>query len=282
MTHPYLRLRFRLRAMVTLVDAMLGAATLDNHPEAVKQAAMADRIVLTKTDLVADGGDSTGPLRARLRMLNPSAPILDARAGEATAEALVAGVTYDPATRGGDVVAWLDAEAFAESQDHRGQDHDGHDHHAHHRDVNRHDARIRAFALRYPHPVPPMAVAVVHRTARLRPRIEIVALQGFDCPCRRSRSTPGGSWRATCDAPADTARRMAGRRSRDAHGLHPQRSRSSVCRSPLVRGRRRAPDRSGGSRHARRQPAVALPWRPLGVSEAWDGLPSAHSREFAP
>ena len=53
MTHPYLRLRFRLRAVVTLVDAVLGEATLDAHAEAVKQVAMADRLVLTKTDLAA-------------------------------------------------------------------------------------------------------------------------------------------------------------------------------------------------------------------------------------
>ena len=54
MYHPYLMLRFRLDGVVTLVDAMNGAATLDAHEEAVKQAAMADRLVLTKTDLLAD------------------------------------------------------------------------------------------------------------------------------------------------------------------------------------------------------------------------------------
>ena len=51
MVHPYLVLRFRLDGVVTVVDAVNGAATLDAHIEAVKQAAVADRIVLTKTDL---------------------------------------------------------------------------------------------------------------------------------------------------------------------------------------------------------------------------------------
>src|SRR5579864_794882 len=51
MTHPYLVLRYRLDGIVTVVDAVNGAATLDAHGEAVKQAAVADRIVLTKTDL---------------------------------------------------------------------------------------------------------------------------------------------------------------------------------------------------------------------------------------
>ena len=52
MVHPYMVLRFRLDGVVTVVDAVNGAATLDAHAEAVKQAAVADRIVLTKTDLV--------------------------------------------------------------------------------------------------------------------------------------------------------------------------------------------------------------------------------------
>ena len=53
--------------------------------EAVKQAAVADRIVLTKTDL-ADAARRDAASRARLRALNPAAPILDAAKGEATAE----------------------------------------------------------------------------------------------------------------------------------------------------------------------------------------------------
>jgi len=56
MLHPYLMLRFRLDGVITLIDAVNGSATLDSHEEAVKQAAMADRLVLSKTDLLADGG----------------------------------------------------------------------------------------------------------------------------------------------------------------------------------------------------------------------------------
>ena len=58
--HPYLALRFRLDGVITLVDAVNGSATLDAHEEAVKQAAMADRLVLSKTDLLADAGDACG------------------------------------------------------------------------------------------------------------------------------------------------------------------------------------------------------------------------------
>src|SRR5215475_918377 len=76
MVHPYLLLRYRLDGVVTVVDAVNGEATLDAHAEAVKQAAMADRLVLTKTDL-ADAAHIEG-IKRRLRELNPAAPILDA------------------------------------------------------------------------------------------------------------------------------------------------------------------------------------------------------------
>ncbi len=166
MAHPYLRLRFRLQAVVTLVDAVLGDATLDAHPEAVKQAAMADRLVLTKTDL-ADGEATVEALAARLRALNPAAPILRAAAGEATVEALLGGVSYDPAARGAEAAAWLAAEAFDE--------HDGH----HHHDVNRHDARIRAFCLRHPRPVPPMAVSLFTELLRSAHGTKLLRLKGL-------------------------------------------------------------------------------------------------------
>ncbi len=51
MMHPYLVMRFRLDGVVTVIDAVNGNATLNEHAEAVRQAAIADRIVLTKTDL---------------------------------------------------------------------------------------------------------------------------------------------------------------------------------------------------------------------------------------
>src|SRR3712207_4463441 len=52
--HPYLSIRYAVEGVVTAVDAVNGGATLDGHEEAVRQAAVADRIVLTKTDLLED------------------------------------------------------------------------------------------------------------------------------------------------------------------------------------------------------------------------------------
>ncbi len=138
MAHPYLVMRYRLDGVVAVVDAVNGAATFERHPEAVKQAAIADRIVLTKTDLL---GDARAPalrtLLLRLRALNPAAPILDAAKGEAVAARLTDCGLYDPATKTPDVRRWLAAEAYADAGAAHG--------HAH--DANRHDAHIRAFCL---------------------------------------------------------------------------------------------------------------------------------------
>jgi G3E family GTPase len=150
MAHPYLVMRLRLDGVITVVDAVNGAATLDAHLESVKQVAVADRLVLTKSDLLATADErrNRDDLVARLRALNPAAPILDAAAGEATPDRLLACGLFDPDRKIPDVRRWLAAEAYAESAQHHsaaGATH-SHDGHHHHHDVNRHDERIRAFA----------------------------------------------------------------------------------------------------------------------------------------
>ncbi len=147
MAHPYLALRFRLDGVITLVDAVNGMATLDAHEEAVKQAAVADRIVLTKTDLINtdEGAAGVDALHDRLRSLNPGAILLDGAKGEATAANLLDAGAFDPASKSDDVRGWLRAEAYS-LMGHR------HDHGRH--DVNRHDARIRAFCLTSDRPMP--------------------------------------------------------------------------------------------------------------------------------
>jgi G3E family GTPase len=159
MTHPYLVLRYRLDGIVAVVDAVNGTATLDAHAEAVKQVAMADRLVLTKTDiLTSEAGQTTlDDLRARLHALNPAAHILDAAAGDADAPHLLNCGLYNPAGKIPDVTRWLAIEAYSDAHQHDGQNHkqehsqahgQKHDHeHNHAHDRNRHDAHIRAFAL---------------------------------------------------------------------------------------------------------------------------------------
>lgn len=148
MVHPYLTLRYRLDGVITVVDAVNGATTLDNHPEAVKQAAVADRLVLTKSDLVVPPA-TVDVLTGRLRALNPAAPILDAAKGDATTDALLNCGLFDPTRKIPDVNRWLADEAYGNSgASHHGAHAHGHDHaHAHNHDRNRHDDHIGAFAL---------------------------------------------------------------------------------------------------------------------------------------
>jgi G3E family GTPase len=140
MSDPVVLAAFRLDGVVTLVDAVAGMATLDTQIEAVKQAAMADRLVLTKADL-ADA-EAVAALEARLTDLNPMAPLLRAKLGEIAPEALLDAGAFDVAGRIPAVAGWLAAEAAHH-----------HGHH-HHHDPNRHDAGIEAFGLVFDTPLP--------------------------------------------------------------------------------------------------------------------------------
>jgi G3E family GTPase len=139
--HPYLSLRFRLDGIVTVVDAVHGMATLDRYDEAVRQVAVADRIVLSKSSSPAA---AAAAVIARVRRLNPGAAILDGERGEAMPAALTGCGPFDPEAKGADVRRWLSAEAFGHDHDHHGHDHHGH---RHDEDAGRHDDRIVAFAL---------------------------------------------------------------------------------------------------------------------------------------
>jgi G3E family GTPase len=168
MAHPYLVMRYRLDGVIAVVDAVNGAETLERHPEAVKQAAIADRIVLTKTDLV-DEARAPAPrtLLLRLRALNPAAPILDAAKGEAAAARLLDCGLYDPATKTPDVRRWLAAEAYAG------------DHAAHAHDPNRHDAHIRAFCLSTEAAIPASAFEMFLELIRSMHGPKLLRLKGI-------------------------------------------------------------------------------------------------------
>jgi G3E family GTPase len=132
---------FRLDAVLATVDAIHGQGQLDGHEEAVKQVAVADRLILTKTD-IAEPSDIR-VLEDRLGTLNPTASRVRAVRGAVRAEALFDAGWYDPETKSPDVQRWLRDEALAERNDlhHHGQD------------PNRHDRTITAFALHFDTPL---------------------------------------------------------------------------------------------------------------------------------
>lgn len=150
MSEPGLLAACRLEGVITVVDAFNGMATLDQHAEAVKQVAVADRIVLTKVDLLVGraGEEMLFAIIGRLRKLNPAARLLTTHRNEATAERLFTMGLFDPRTKTPDVQGWLAVESH-ETGEKRGRRHrhHGHDHgHDHHHDVSRHDDHIRSFS----------------------------------------------------------------------------------------------------------------------------------------
>ena len=102
---PALRWHFRLGNVVTVVDAVNGLGNLERFPEALKQVALADRLVVSKTEL-----SDPAPLLARLRALNPGAMVhLSTEAAPAPPGLLLADV-HDEAQRAAEIARWARAE----------------------------------------------------------------------------------------------------------------------------------------------------------------------------
>ncbi len=164
MTDAAVAQQYRLDGVVTTIDAVNGSGTLDLQIESVKQAAVADRLLLTKTDLVDK--NSLSKLQKRLRVINPAAPQVIAQNGAVDAALLFDAGLYNPETKSLDVQNWLKAEAYDDQHSHHpgggehshsNHDHDHHHHHEHHHhdhdDVNRHDDRIKALCVTIDDPI---------------------------------------------------------------------------------------------------------------------------------
>ncbi|TWF50313.1 CobW family GTP-binding protein [Neorhizobium alkalisoli] len=177
MGNPVIAQNFVLDGVVTVVDAVNGLSTLDRHIEAVKQVAVADRLVISKLSM-ADAAQ-VAALKARLATLNPRAPVVDGDSSEAGIAAILVNGLYDPATKIADVDRWLRDELAGDGHHHHhdhahdhhhhddhhahhGHDHHDHGHHAHgghhHHDINRHGEDIRSFSIIHDKPIDPMAL----------------------------------------------------------------------------------------------------------------------------
>ncbi len=133
MTEERLYRIYQLDAVVTTVDGQHGLAQLEQHFEPAKQIAIADRLVVTKSDLAEPA--AIARLEARLRALNRTAPILRAVKGDIAVSDLVGVGAHEPALAGADPGRWLGAEHYAAS----GEPHAAHHHHHHHDHAHAHD-----------------------------------------------------------------------------------------------------------------------------------------------
>ena len=170
MSDPVAASAYRLDGIVTVVEAVNGAAHLDTQEEAVRQVAVADRLIISKADLA-----DTAALRVRLAALNPGAPVAEAVGGVVDPGFVLGAGLFDPRSKIPDVAGWLNAAAFQ-----------AHEHH--HHDPNRHDAAIRAFCVTLDQPLdwPAMAMwlemLVAARGENLLRVKGILNLKGHDRP----------------------------------------------------------------------------------------------------
>ncbi len=109
MAEPFISERYRCDGVITAVDATHGLQQLGAHREAVRQVAMADRLLITKCDLADEPGRAA--LAERLAELNPGARQIEVFGGKVAVDAIFGCGLYDPAGKTPDVAAWLGEEA---------------------------------------------------------------------------------------------------------------------------------------------------------------------------
>jgi G3E family GTPase len=156
LSEAVLRHHFRLSGIVTTVDAVNGADQLDRFPESVKQVAMADRLVITKSDLADE--ETMAALRQWLRRQNVSAHILDVREAGGNVSELLTDDIYDTAGKSRTTRHWI-----AEEVDERAT----------------HTTDVQSFAVVFPDPLDWTAFGVWASMLLHRHGADILRLKGL-------------------------------------------------------------------------------------------------------
>ena len=138
LAEPILQHHFRLGNVITTVDAINGKSQLGEFEESVKQVGVADRLVLTKSDMAST--EDVTALRETLGRLNVSAPIFDAAQDDLSPDRLIVEDLYDVEGKAREVDYWRAKD------DHVGHDHD-HDDRSH--DDHGHTSGISSFVLQF-------------------------------------------------------------------------------------------------------------------------------------
>jgi G3E family GTPase len=163
-------------SIITTVDAVNGVEQIRRFPEPVAQIALADTVVITKTD-IADAAAIAG-VRAAIARINPTAHVITARFGRVDADVLLETRTGVPAGE-----RWMADVAADATHIHQGHDHDhdahevGHGHH-HGSDPTRHDHGIRATSIVWTAPLPWAAVSAWLRSLLSLRGSDVLRLKG--------------------------------------------------------------------------------------------------------
>ena len=127
---------YRLGNIITTVDVLNGLVQLKKYPETIKQIAVADRIIVTKTDI--NKGNLSDILNY-IVSINPSSSVLYNKKRLA-ASLLFSKDTYDPKSKSEEVFKWINQEAFREKKYHK-------------HDKNRHGNAIKSFCISFDKPI---------------------------------------------------------------------------------------------------------------------------------
>jgi len=155
---------YQLDGVVTTVDGEHGLGQIEQQFEPAKQIAVADRVVITKSDVAAAG--AIEKLSARVRSLNPAVDVTSAVKGAIEPDSLFGLGAYEVAAAGSDAERWLGAERYDDGHHHHAHGehghephgHHGHDHPCHdpacaHPDHHGHLHGITSFSLTFPEPL---------------------------------------------------------------------------------------------------------------------------------
>ncbi len=143
---PWIRARFRMDGVVTTVDTVLGEAQLDSYFEAAKQVAVADKLILTKTDLA--GTVDLSNLKERLSELNPAAELLVSVKGEMDFQQILDLGLFNAKDKTPNVQKWLNEQRYKPVSP------AGVMGNKKPQEIN-HDNRIRSFSVIIDEPIPP-------------------------------------------------------------------------------------------------------------------------------
>ncbi|MEM6638184.1 MAG: GTP-binding protein [Pseudomonadota bacterium] len=139
---------YRMDGVVTLADAATGPFTLDTNIEALNQVAVADLLVLTKTDLVS--ADEFGRFEARLDGLNKTAKRVRANHGQIPTGMLFGLSAMQPGATSEDIEVWLGSATGQTAHSKPGHHADTHGHGVHHH----HESRFCSVSIEVPDPIP--------------------------------------------------------------------------------------------------------------------------------
>ena len=150
-TDTFIAGHYKLDGIITTVDAASGNATLDAHPESVKQIAVAERLLLTKTDVATT--DAVAGLQQRLLEINPAAPQISVSNGDLNPASILNLGLFDTTTKSANVQRWLQQEAYTLVSASRAPYRLNYLSRGKHNDINRHNDRIQAFCYVIDEPV---------------------------------------------------------------------------------------------------------------------------------